>query len=188
MICVCTITKLKKLTGLKQIVKFLTRGKNTLDQIFTNIPTTKPVRIFPLIGKSDHSCVFCSHQDHVVHYVKRSVRLMSKSRIARFNSILCDIDWLKYVSSFNNIEEAFLNFQSALKSVFDYCFPSRIVRVCPTDQPWVKPSLKILINDQDRAFYNGYSCKYQRLRQSVIDHIRELKSKYLSCFFVWRCT
>ena len=80
--------KIKKLTGLKQIVKFPTRGKNTLDQIFTNIPTIKPVRIFPLIGKSDHSCVFWSHQDHVVHYVKRSVRLMSKSRIARFNSIL----------------------------------------------------------------------------------------------------
>ncbi|MEL7309486.1 MAG: hypothetical protein AAGK05_17620 [Pseudomonadota bacterium] len=176
--------RITQMTGLKQIVKFPTRGKNTLDQIFTNISVINPPRCFSPIGKSDHSCVLWSHEIRPASRVKikRSVRVMSQSNVAHFSSMLSDIDWLKYVSSFNCIDDAFFNFQTALTSVFDLSFPKRMVRFRSTDQPWVKPSLKLLIDDRDRAFSLGHYCKYQRLRKAVIKHIQVLKSKYLSSF------
>ena len=173
-----------QMTRLKQVVNFPTRGVSTLDQIFTNIPVTNPLQCFSPIGKSDHSCVFWTHGDRAESFVKKEVRIYSKSNTARFSSIMYDIDWLKYVSSFSDacIDDAFFAFLTALKSVFDLCFPKRCVRLRSTDQPWVKPSLKLLIDDRDRAFFKGRTRKYQRLRMAVINHIRILKRAYLSCF------
>ena len=172
-----------RLSGLTQIVDFPTRGDHTLDQIFTNMPVTNPVRVFSPMAKSDHKCIFWSHDSPKKHsIVKKVVRNMSKANLALFNSIVTDVDWQAYVCSFANIDDAFQNFLSVLRSIFDLCFPFRTIRLRPTDQPWVKPSLKLLIDERDRAFSKGHISKYCRLRTRVIDHIKFLKNVYLKNF------
>ena len=54
------------------------------------------------------------------------------------------------------------------------------VRLKPIDKPWVRPSLKILINARDRAFSSGQAAKYLRLRKEVLTHIKWLKAKYFA--------
>ncbi|MEL7307689.1 MAG: hypothetical protein AAGK05_07310 [Pseudomonadota bacterium] len=114
-----------QITGLKQIVNFPTRGKNTLDQIFTNISSVNSIRIFPPLGKSDHSCIFWSHDNVSLNrnVMKKTVRVMSKSNFCHFCSVILGIDWMKYVSSFSDLNEAFAEFQMALKFLLDFCFP-----------------------------------------------------------------
>ena len=175
--------KITQLTGLKQIVNFPTRKENTLDLIFTNISSTKHVRIFPPLGKSDHSCVFWSHDDKSltqgVTCTKKTVRYMSKYNFMHFCSLMYDINWLNFVSSFSQLDVGFSEFLAALKALFDFCFPKRIVRMRSTDQPWVRPSLKLLCDDRDRAFSKGHMQKYYRLRNEVIKHVKYLKHSYL---------
>ena len=172
--------RITHLTGLRQIVNFSTRGQNTLDEIFTRIPVTQALQRFSPFGKSDHACVFWSHKNCCGSVVKKNVRIMPKSKIGC--SILHDINWLDYVSSFADLQTAFSSFQSSLKAIFDFCFPKQVIRVRAIDQPWVKPSLKVLINQRDRAFSEGNLCKYYRLRKQVIAHICHLKHVFLLNF------
>ena len=49
-----------------------------------------------------------------------------------------------------------------------------------TDAPeWFQLSLKILIDDRDRAYSEGKLHKYRRLSNAVILHIRKLKAAFL---------
>jgi len=48
-----------------------------------------------------------------------------------------------------------------------------------SDPPWLSPSLRMLINDRDRAFRLRHWGKYRRLREEVITSFRQMKSKYL---------
>jgi hypothetical protein len=49
-----------------------------------------------------------------------------------------------------------------------------------SDPPWVKDSLRILIDDRDNAYHNKQTLKYIRLKEKVIAHARELKANYLN--------
>ena len=157
-----------------------TRGSNTLDQIFTDIPSTAPVQLLAPIGKSDHACVMWTPSVRSPTVKKCKVRKITASNLAFFQSLMHDIDWLNYVSCFNDIKDAFHTFLETLKSVHDYCFPEKTIRIRENEPPWVKPSLKLLIDDRDRAYFKGQLAKYNRLRIEVIEHIKHLKSVYLN--------
>jgi hypothetical protein len=62
----------------------------------------------------------------------------------------------------------------------DACFPFKTIRIRSTDPPWVKHSLKLLIDRRDRAFSLRQMAKYKRLRNEVIVHVRKLKLDYLN--------
>ena len=72
-----------------------------------------------------------------------------------------------------------LFFMIGLYFFYDRCFPTRTVRLRSSDPPWMKPSLKVLIDDRDRAYSLGQRSKYLRLRQEVVRHTRQLKEGYM---------
>lgn len=172
--------EISRVTGLKQIVNFPTRGKNSLDLIFTNFSHAHPPSCLAPIGKSDHACILWSPCCVSRMSVKKQVRKISKSSLTSFYRYVNSIDWLSFVRDISDLDDAFSTFVCTLRSVFDHFFPWRIVRVRPNDKPWVRASLKLLINDRDRAFANGQTARYLRLRLEVISHIRELKARYFA--------
>ena len=169
-----------RLAGLTQLVDFPTRGDNSLDLLFTNFSTSRcPTRFSP-IGKSDHALVFWSPVCSSQKIVKKKVRNFSKSSVSSFHQYIDSIDWISFISSCNDIDEAFETFLYSLFAVFDFFFPLKTVRVRPCDKPWVRPSLKILIDARDRAYSLGQLLKYRRLRKETIHHIKCLKSRYFT--------
>lgn len=168
-----------RLTSLTQIVRFPTRADKSLDLIFTNFSRSVPPCRVPPLGKSDHASIFWSpvNKSHV--FVKKKVRKFTKSSVVAFHSFIDSVDWLSFVSQISDLNTAFATFTSSLYHVFDFFFPLKTVRLRPVDKPWVRSSLKILINSRDQAFNNGQTAKYLRLRKEVISHIKWLKSKYL---------
>ena len=90
------------------------------------------------------------------------------------------VNWLDLVRSACDLDTCAHLFTSYLFALYDSCFPKRTVRFRSSDPPWIKPSLKILIDDRDRAHASGCMSKYLRLRQEVIDHTKVLKKRYLS--------
>lgn len=63
---------------------------------------------------------------------------------------------------------------------FDHCFPKRTIRIRTSDPEWMQLSLKVLIDDRDRAYHNKNWQKFHRLRTKVISRIVELKNAFVS--------
>jgi hypothetical protein len=172
--------ELMRLTRLSPIVDFATRGVNTLDQIFSNFAIDQKASAFPPLGRSDHCVIFWSPSPVVNKCVtKRTVRKFSKANIARFRFFVSSTNWLSLVNSSDDLDVSTSLFMNSLTHLFDLCFPSRVVRVKDSDPEWMNPSLKILIDDRDRAFSNHQWSKYHRLREEVVAHTRHLKAVFM---------
>ena len=84
------------------------------------------------------------------------------------------------MSSFEDFDDAVSYFIKYLVTLFNHFFPSRTIRIRTSDPEWMKDSLKILIDDRDKAFCNKNWSKYARLRKEVKLHTRSLKKTFLS--------
>ena len=175
-------TEIASLSCCKPVVNFPTRGSNTLDQIFVNFLQDHPAQPVTPIGNSDHCSVlwnpFSSPQDKPAS-VKKKVRKLTKANLARFSTLLTSTDWLALTLSFENIDDAAFNFQESIRALFDFCFPERIVRRRINNPEWMKDSLRLLVDDRDRAYSMNQTSKYLRLRKEVSDHILHLKKVFL---------
>ena len=173
-------SQISHVSCLLPLVEFPTRKSNTLDQIFTNYRTGVRPSSLPPIGRSDHCCVYWKPSPQVhTPAIKRVVRKFTPSRFAKFSSKVANFDWSTVVNV-NDLESAFSFFTSALFSLYDFCFPLRTIRLRSCDPEWMDFSLKILIDDRDRAYHNKNWSKFYRLRSEVVCRIRELKLKFVS--------
>lgn len=176
------------LTQLKPMVDSPTRGSHILDQLFSNFATNHRPTYLPPLGRSDHCIVFWTPSRPQPPTVRKCVtRKLSASKMARFASLIYDMDWLSFVQSFNDLDEATESFQKVIASYFDICFPTRTVRLRSDDPGWMRPSLKVLINDRDRAYNLKQWAKYIRLRNEVCSHVELLKKSYINGAFSSKC-
>ena len=175
--------EISTLIQLPYIVNSPTRGSNVLDQIFTNVPcsSSPSTRILPPLGKSDHSLILWSNNIPVkkCHSRKLVIRKVSHSGKAKFFSHISAVDWVALLETASDLNSCASLFLESLKRLLDICFPARSVRLRSSDPPWLKPALKILINDRDRAWTNGQRAKYLRLREETVRLTRHQKAQYL---------
>ena len=163
--------EIAQLTSTKALVNFSTRGEHTLDQLFSNVGTNVVPKKLSPFGRSDHAAFVWSHND-ICHRksFKQHVRNVSKSKKALFSTMLHEIDWVKLVESATSIDESASIFKKVFNPFLICVSPLRTVRLRHSDPTWMKPSLKILIDDRDRAFFRRKWSKYYRLRNEVIRH------------------
>ena len=170
---------LSTLLDLKPIVDFPTRKEHVLDQIFVNFARdVKPLSIPPL-GNSDHCVVFWPSSSYNRVIVKKKTRRFSRANLAKFSDYVSSTDWLSVVNSCDTVSSATSLFHKLLYELFCHCFPEKTVRFRPNEPSWMKCSLKLLINDRDRAFHKRHWFKYNRLKKDVCDHILYLKKTFL---------
>lgn len=176
----CYYDHIARVTDLKPIIDAPTRGTRIIDQLFTNIRCSEFPKVLSPIGRSDHCTIIWSpniSQDNKNKKIK--LRKFTKSSMAGFFSTIQNTDWLSLSKSFADLDTSVEYFQCCLYSVYDYYFPLRTVHVRDREDPWMSLSLKLLINERDKAFTNGHHDKYLRLREEVIKCIQYLKSDYL---------
>ena len=113
-------------------------------------------------------------------FLRRQLSRKFNFAMVNFHSDLRNSDILKSLLDEKDVNAAATVFTNFLVFLLNKHFPLRTVRLRSDDRPWVKPSLKYLINKRDRAFAEGMRLKYSRLRTGVIRHIAKLKSRFLS--------
>ena len=170
---------ISRLTETRPTVTFSTRGENTLDQIFTNYQVIRPPKRLPPIGNSDHATIFCPGFSKERSYEKVVTRKFTNNNVAKFKRMMYSTNWMEIISTTSSLDDSSVRFLRYLEGVYNSCFPKRIVRLRDTDPPWMKPSLKIRINDRDKAFTQGKHAKYRRLRDDVTRHIKHLKALHI---------
>ena len=84
-------------------------------------------------------------------FSKVKVRYYSKANFARFRDILMTTDWLQMVEAEDNLDESASVLLCTLKSLFNFSFPERTIRVRKSDPEWMSCKLRFLINDRDQS-------------------------------------
>ena len=107
---------------------------------------------------------------------KKHVRKITKYNKSKFGEMLHQIDWYSFVVSAPDIDSAALSLHSCIYAIYDLCFPLRVIRIRNTDPPWMKASMKILLDRRDRVFHQGKRLKYLRLREEAVRHANFLKT------------
>ena len=172
---------ISSLTQLSSVVTLPTRGAHCLDQVFVNFAMDTAPSFLPPIGRSDHLVVLWKPTpERRIPARKLKIRKLSQSNLCRFRVAVASVDWLSLVDHTTDLDDATVTFLRCLFYLFDFHVPLRTVRIRSAEPPWMRLSLKVLIDDRDRAYHKNQWARYRRLRNDDISHIRHLKTKFMT--------
>ena len=191
-----SVDMVNSLLGTTSLFNFSTRDSAQIDHALCDHPNIfkEAQRLSPL-GKSDHALVFCdvSSVPPPPSVAKIQVRSKSPSGCANFGAELENSLFLPSITKMADVNVASNALVQYLMFLYNKHFPIKSVRVRSDDKPWVKSSLKLLINMRDNAYAKCKMVKYFRLRKAVIQHSQKLKSDFLlsatktkNTFKLWR--
>ena len=158
--------RLKRLSGLRQIINVPTRNDAILDWCLVNLKEQIILsQQRPPIGSSDHNAIL------VRPYVQLSTKRDNKNILKRdlpdsslrsFGRWITTYDW-KDVYETVDCDRKFNKFNEILSSMVNYFCP---VKVRSSDKPWMTLSLKLYLKKRQMAFHeygkNSYAYKYWR--------------------------
>ena len=168
--------------GLESLFELPTRNDRQLDFVLTSCKDAYlDSFILPPLANSDHSVIVCRARSILPRPKVSKIKFRKKTPAAceNFRVALSENSSLNEVLFVSNAETAAAHLISELSHLFNVHFPLRTIRVRSDDKPWVKPSLKILVNARDRAYAQKKTLKYLRLRKAVSWHVRKLKQEFL---------
>jgi hypothetical protein len=111
-------------------------------------------------------------------FKKVTFRPCTKTRKGILGNAIVSTDWISLVNSVNSTDEKAELFLSTLASIYLWALPSKTIKIPALTKPWEKPSLFVLLKAKDRAFREGKTERFLRLREEVTKHISELKMKF----------
>ena len=166
---------------LKQIVKRPTRGKVTLDKIYTNVADwfLQPT-VIPNIASSDHCAVLLTPITRSTTdggRVRVAVRSNSKNGKNLLAHALVNFDW-QMLEDIDNIDMKVEYFSNCINTLIDMFLPVRMVARHVNDKPWVTDEFRRLIRCRQYAWTTGNYTKYNRLRNQVNRLSKQLRRQY----------
>ena len=110
--------------------------------------------------------------------MKVQIRQGNNAAKTAFGKWLTDFNWtgLYYTSS---CEQKLELFQDIINAGLDCFFPAKTVKLHEKDKPWVTPEFKKIIEARQKAFHDGKSSHYRRLRNQVSRETKKLRSTFL---------
>jgi hypothetical protein len=176
------VDTINSLMGTESLFSRPTHGNNQLDFVLVSHPSFYlKARIMAPFGRSDHSVIFCPTVCKATPPKVTKIQFRKKSTAAcnNFRTELSTAEFLQDLLHESNVDTCTEIFSKGLRELFCAHFPLRTLRLRSDDKPWIKPSLKLLINERDRAYSQKKTLKYLRLREKTISHIKKLKRDFL---------
>ena len=176
------VANLKSSFNLKQIVKFSTRGQNTLDFILTNLQDfyNNPDKRSPF-GLSDHLSIELLPKSRAQIPKQRKIvqsrDLRPSSRLA-IRSYLEKVDVPALLDNVSTCTEKTKLFETIVNTGLDLILPLRSKTVHLNDPPWVNLILKNLIKRCQRALSKGDSSEFRILRNRVNRERKICRARY----------
>lgn len=165
-----SLCNLSSTYGLANQVSFSTRGNQTLDLILTNVADkyTKATKLAPL-GCSDHAAVGLISRGVCARggYSRIIKPDYSPANKQRFLSMVRCIPFLEMIAQCACLSELTELVLATLKSVHDFSFPDRTLKVSPFDKPWMTTAIRAVIRRRDVAYRKGHTTKFKHYRTKV---------------------
>ena len=167
---------------LKPIVKFPTRGSNTLDQIFTNLEEFYCLPVpGPPFGLSDHITVT------IFPAVRKRPQTQTKvvksrdkrpSNVASLGRFLLNIPWESLLLPHQSSEDKLSLVTQMINYGLNTIMPERSVKIHVDDCPWITKDLKRLILQRQKAFTAGKMSLFKFLRNKVNRERKRCRKSY----------
>ena len=177
------ISQLKSNYGLRQLVNFPTRGRNTLDLVLTNLHEyyDQPTKYAPF-GFSDHMSVELKPKNRI--QFQSAQRIKIKKRDLRPSSRLIFRKYLELLdipNMFNNVltcTEKNILLETIITVGLDCILPLRSVKTWSNEPPWMTPELSSLIKKRQFALKQGNTVQFKYLRNRVNRKRKSCRAKY----------
>lgn len=162
-------------------INFPTRGNNTLDQVYCNIPAAYKAVAAPHLGMSDHISVeLIPAYKPLVCRTKpttRTVQVWTEEASSALQDCFENTVW----SVFS--EEADLEgYTSSVLSYIQFCtdavLPVKTITVFPNQKPWLDSTVRSLLKARDTAYRSGDRMAYSRARAELKKGIIQAKLRY----------
>ena len=161
---------------------FPTRGRNTLDQILTNLGEyyNRPVERLAF-GLSDHCSIEVKPKLRSKNSENkcntRSRDLRPSNRVA-IRSYLEKLDIPVLISSVKSCAEKTEMLRTIVQTGHDFVAPVKTKKTYTTEPPWINRKIKSLIKRRQRALALGNRDQYRRLRNCVNRERKACRAKY----------
>lgn len=167
-----------------QYVDFATRGANTLDLVYTNIPGAYRAEPRPQLGYSDHISVFLIPAYRpIVRCTKplqKQVKIWPAGAISALQDCFESTDWhiFKEAATYDdstNLEEYTSSVTSYISKCIDDVTFSKTITTRSNQKPWMTAEVRSLLNTRDSAFRAGDKAALSTARAKLFRAIREAK-------------
>ena len=167
---------------LKQIIKFPTRGQNTLDLILTNLKSFygDPIKL-PPFGLSDHVSIQVLPLTRSL-FPKPTFRINSRDlrptkRLA-LSKYLEEVDVNTLVNDQISCEKKAEIFELIIKTGLDVLLPTKSKVKVSNEPPWMTQALRSLIHRRQKALASGDLTMFRSLRNQVNRERKSLRAKF----------
>ena len=142
------ITNICRHFGLKQVVKFPTRGDATLDLILTNISEfySEP-KCYPPLGLSDHCTIHIAAKQRRYQQEKSKYMTLHGTRPsyrASLGRYLSNINWLS-LTDLPTCKDKLLYFTDLVFNGVNSILPKKSVKIRTNEPPWITIKFKSLL-------------------------------------------
>ena len=173
------LEKLSRRFNLRKLIKAPTRGRNTLDQILTNMHELyDDAQHLPPLGRSDHQCLLLyPKQRPKIKSITREIRQTKPGNMFLLKREINLEEW-DTVFAAKDVDTKVDLFTAKLLHILDSTVPKRRVQMHPTDKPWITGHIKQEIKARQRAYTRGDVNKYKQLCVKVSNLIVKAKENY----------
>ncbi|KAI5087280.1 gastrula zinc finger protein XlCGF28.1-like [Silurus meridionalis] len=171
------------LPKLHQHVDFATRGANTLDLVYTNIPGAYRAEPRPHLGYSDHCSVMLIPAYRPLIRRSKPVLKQVKTWPEEATSALQDCfectDWDMFREAATNGDSINLKEYTSVTSNISKCVDdvtiSKTITTRSNQKPWMTANVRVLLKHRDSAFRSGDKAALKTARAKLSRAIREAK-------------
>ena len=125
-----TLRYLLRSFDLKELITSPTRGKNCLDNIFTNLSADKYLATAYNPGLSDHAGVCITFMTSKINTVKKEIthRPVTQLGLFKFYNHMEQVNWDFVDNNTLNCQEKFDTFYKKISNAVEFCFPLKTFR------------------------------------------------------------
>lgn len=163
-----------------QHVQCATRGKNTLDHVYSNIKHGYKASPLPHLGQSDHVSLFLTPAYRpIVNTVKPTVRhiqVWPEGASEQLRDCFSNTEWALFED--NNINTYTSTVLFYIKCCVENVTNTTRIRVFPNNKPWMTRDVQLLLKERNLAFRTGDKELYSASRSKLKRGIRDAKVAY----------
>ena len=185
--------KLKSvLPHLYQHVKCATRGKKTLNHLYSTHKDTYKALPHPPFGKSDHNSILlipaCNQKLKQEAPVSRSIKKWSDEADAQLQDCFSSTDWNMFRDSSDGIEEYTTSVTGFINKCIDDVVPTVTVHTKPNQKPWITANIRTKLKGRAAAFKErdsnpeAYNNSCYALRQTIKQAKHQYRTKNKSYY------
>lgn len=170
------------LPSFRQMVECPTRGKRTIDLLYTNIKNSFISSALPPLGQSDHNLVLLKSKytpvvrKHPVTY--KTVHVWSEEASEALGGCFECTDWSVFLEDSDDINDIVDKVTCYINYCVDLVLPCKKLKVFANNKPWVTKEVKVAINKKKLAFFSGDKNQIKIAQKELKILIRQNKLRY----------